>query len=182
MFPLCGVMSKRIYILSILFLFVPLLALASPSASSTASPAGASVASADALRLEKAAGGTWTLDTNGRGTLVVFWGIWCEPCRAGMAPLKALTERWSPRGIQVVIANTDGAEFRERIQEITSKETLPMLSTIDEDARVNRRLTGSIATPAMVLLEPNGHVRWKGNELTGSDAAALERHLRALTR
>lgn len=143
--------------------------------------AASSAAEAAPIALPLSSGGTWTLgEDQSRVTLVVFWGIWCEPCRDGMPALKALTEKWRPQGVEVVIANTDGAEFRERITKIVTDEALPMRSAIDEDAALNIRLTGAIATPAAVLLAPDGTTLWRGPDIAGPAGAALDARLRQL--
>lgn len=146
-----------------------------------AAAAASSATTAAPITLPLASGGEWTLGEDAsRATLVVFWGIWCEPCREGMPALAALTERWRPQGVEVVMANTDGAEFRERITKIVADESLPMRSAIDEDAALNIRLTGAIATPAAVLLAPDGTTLWRGPDITGPAGQALEARLRQL--
>ena len=63
-----------------------------------AASSGASAAKAAPISLPLTSGGTWTLGADASGvTLVVFWGIWCEPCRTGMPALAALTQRWRPQ-------------------------------------------------------------------------------------
>lgn len=68
-------------------------------------PAGSS---APPLRLERSAGGEWTLEAlRGRLVLLNFWATWCQPCIEELASLQGLHRELDGEGLSVVTVAVD---------------------------------------------------------------------------
>jgi thiol-disulfide isomerase/thioredoxin len=53
-------------------------------------------------------GGTVDVQTyRGKTVLVLFWATWCEPCKADMAALRQVHEKYRKRGFEVICVNVD---------------------------------------------------------------------------
>lgn len=120
-------------------------------------------------------GGVWNLsEVQARAVLISFWGIWCEPCRREIPILQAMQTQLASRGVELVMANTDGAEFRDRLQKIAQEEQWTMPSLIDENGQACARISGAHITPLLVLMRPNGEVLWQGRSIEGEAAVAFQ--------
>lgn len=97
-----------------------------------------------------------------RGAVVVlnFWGLWCEPCKEEMPHLAALQTEFAERGLVVAVANTDGAEFRDRIVAYLRSVHPAFAPLIDENGAVCAQFAGMPTTPFTMILDRDGRVTW----------------------
>jgi thiol-disulfide isomerase/thioredoxin len=97
----------------------------------------------------------------GRPLLFEFWATWCPPCRASIAHLNELEQKYHERGLQIVgITGEDKAvveAFRARV---------PMDYTValDGDQTIAREFQVQ-AIPQAWLLDKDGRIIWSGHPM-----------------
>ncbi len=117
----------------------------------------------------------------GKPALVLFWSLFCPPCREEMPYFAALARRYSPRGLEVVSVNVDGPELARAVERYAAQEELPFPVAMDEREGqdfVFARAYGVTGTPALFLVDPDGTIRWSHQGRV--EPGALEAEIRAL--
>jgi thiol-disulfide isomerase/thioredoxin len=93
----------------------------------------------------------------GKVVLLDFWATRCPPCVALMPTLKALYEKYQPKGFEIIGINSD--EQKAQMTRFLAQEKVPWLQYYDSgDARVGSRL-GIYQIPALWLVDKQGVVR-----------------------
>lgn len=95
----------------------------------------------------------------GRWILIDFWATWCGPCRKAIPELNGFHKQFGDR--LVVIGITDETE------EVVRKMKTPVLEyfqAIDTQKRTSKAY-GVSGIPHVVILDPEGIVRWEGYPL-----------------
>jgi thiol-disulfide isomerase/thioredoxin len=111
----------------------------------------------------------------GKVILLNFWATWCGPCRAEVADLIALQERYKDR-LQIIGMNVDdddADEIQKYVQETGINYPVAMTSN-----EVRMLYGGIAALPTMFLLDLEGHVVQKHVGLW--NPAIYETEIRAL--
>lgn len=102
-------------------------------------------------------GQVWRLaDLRGQGVVINFWASWCEPCRAEMPSLQALTTTSAPQRLVVLTVN-----FKESpavAQRFSQRENLRLPVLPDLQGQLARQW-GVTVFPSTVLLGADGRVR-----------------------
>ncbi len=117
----------------------------------------------------------------GRPALVLFWSLFCPPCREEMPFFSALARRYAPKGLRVVSINVDGPDMARAVARYADQEALPFPVAMDEKAGtefVFAKAYGVTGTPALFLVAPDGTVRWSHQGRV--DPGALEAEVRDL--
>ena len=110
-----------------------------------------------ALKLSALDGAEWSLvQHKGKVVLVNFWATWCEPCRAEMPSMQALTDRLGPDKLVVVGVNYQEAEMR--IQRFLTTTPVKFTILLDRDGDAARAWTKRIF-PTSVLVGPDGRAK-----------------------
>jgi thiol-disulfide isomerase/thioredoxin len=110
------------------------------------------------------AGGTFHFaEENARKTvLLVFWSVFCEPCRLEMPVLQRLHDRHKDAGLEVVAVDLDGEPLKNVVAGFLRQEGYTFRVLIDElDAREMFRVAdpyGVAWTPTFFLVEKGGKV------------------------
>jgi thiol-disulfide isomerase/thioredoxin len=120
-------------------------------------------------------GGTFAASrTQGRVTVIDFWGSWCGPCRAEQPEINRLVTRYAPRGVVFVgvdmrddaaSANTYRSDFHVTYPSIADSGDVAAAYDVP-------------APPELVIVDRSGHIV---DELLGTVSGAdadLERALR----
>lgn len=109
------------------------------------------------LRLPDLNGREWSLpELQGRVVLLNFWATWCEPCRAELPSLNALTRQHGAQRLQVLGINHQEPEARvRRFMDATPIE-FPVL--LDRDGAVARQWIRRIF-PTTVVVDSRGRPR-----------------------
>ena len=94
--------------------------------------------------------------------LLLFWSVFCDPCRAEMAILQKAQDRIAARDVTVVAVDVDGEPLRNVVGGFARQEGYAFNVLIDElDAKGTWKVAdayGVAATPTLLLLEKGGTV------------------------
>ncbi len=97
-----------------------------------------------------------------RNVLLVFWSIFCEPCRAEMPAVQKLYDKYKDRGLDVVAIALDGEPLKSSIVGFVKQEGYTFRVLIDElDAQEMFKVAdpyGVAGTPTVYLLDRAGKV------------------------
>ncbi len=97
-----------------------------------------------------------------KSILIVFWSIFCEPCRAEMPAIQKLYEKYKDKGLDVVSVALDGEPLKTSIVGFVKQEGYTFRVLIDElDAQEMFKGAdpyGVGGTPTMYLLDKGGKV------------------------
>ena len=95
-------------------------------------------------------------------TLLVFWSIFCEPCRFEMPVVQKLHERYKDRGLQVVSVALDGEPLKGSITGFVKQEGYTFKVLIDElDTKEMFKVAdpfGVAGTPTIFVVANGGKV------------------------
>jgi peroxiredoxin len=113
----------------------------------------------------------------GEVVMVSFWATWCGDCRAQLAELGAMRERYRDAGVELLAVSLD--QNAREASEITKEAGYPVLHDATGDVG---RLYDVTKMPVMVLVDRGGVVReiFEGFR-RGNEQQYLER-LQALLR
>jgi peroxiredoxin len=94
--------------------------------------------------------------------LMVFWSIFCEPCRAEMPFIQKMYEKYKENGLNVVSIALDGEPLKNSIVGFVKQEGYTFRILIDElDAKEMFKAAdpyGVAGTPTIYLLDKTGKV------------------------
>lgn len=96
--------------------------------------------------------------------LMVFWSIFCEPCRMEMPVIQKLYEKYRDAGLDVVSVALDGEPLKGSIEGFVKQEGYTFRVLIDDlDEKEMFKVAdpyGVAGTPTIYLLEKGGKVRF----------------------
>jgi len=114
-------------------------------------------------------------ENSGKPVLLVFWSVFCEPCRAEMAYLQKAQDRYAGRDLAIVAVAVDGEPLRNIIGGFARQEGYTFKVLVDGlDATGRWKVAdayGVAVTPTLLLREKGGTVllrkegRISGDEL-----------------
>ena len=94
--------------------------------------------------------------------LLLFWSVFCDPCRAEMATLQKAHDKYAGRDLTVVAVAVDGEPLRNTIGGFARQEGYTFKVLVDElDAMERWKVAdayGVAVTPTLLLLEKGGKV------------------------
>jgi peroxiredoxin len=94
--------------------------------------------------------------------LLLFWSVFCDPCRAEMATLQKAQDKYAGRDLTVVAVAVDGEPLRNTIGGFARQEGYTFKVLVDELDSMERWKVadayGVEATPTLLLLEKGGKV------------------------
>lgn len=97
-----------------------------------------------------------------KSILIVFWSIFCEPCRAEMPAIQKLYDKYKDKGLDVVSVALDGEPLKTSIVGFVKQEGYTFRVLIDElDAQEMFKVAdpyGVGGTPTMYLVDKAGKV------------------------
>ena len=95
-------------------------------------------------------------DRKGKFVLIDFWATWCRPCRKAIPELNAFHKKFGDK--LVVIGLSD--EKEAKVKAFTSPK-IEYFSAIDTQSRTKDKIKVE-GIPHVILIDPNGIVRWEG--------------------
>ena len=114
---------------------------------------------APAFTLDTLSGERVTLsDALADGPVVLdFWATWCAPCRRALPHLQALSDKYSDRGLSVLLINQDDPRNEPKIAAAVRSLGLDLPVLMDRDRRI-ARLYQVTALPATFVISATGEV------------------------
>jgi peroxiredoxin len=101
-------------------------------------------------------------EVSSKPVLLLFWSVFCDPCRVEMAALQKAHDRYAGRGMTVAAVAVDGEPLRNTIGGFARQEGYTFKVLVDElDATGNWKVAdayGVAVTPTLLLLEKGGKV------------------------
>lgn len=93
--------------------------------------------------------------------LMLFWSIFCEPCKEEMPIIKKIVDEYAAKGLSVIAVNLDGGgQLLENIKMISKKYPFRIFldKETDEGGFVIADNYGVAGTPTMYLVGKDGRV------------------------
>jgi peroxiredoxin len=112
-------------------------------------------------------------DFKGKPTLVVFWALWCPPCRREIPLLKDLQSRFGSKGLTILSVAIDYRESREAVASFQKENDLTYKVLWDQDSVVSGKY-GVTGIPTAILVGPDGIIRFRGHQLDESFMTLLQ--------
>lgn len=102
-------------------------------------------------------------DTKGKFVLIDFWATTCGPCRKVIPEMNEWSERFKDELVIIGISH----EKAERVKAMTDP-SIAYYSGVDTRKTMYERLEVK-GIPHVILIDPNGVVRWEGFPLSSED-------------
>jgi peroxiredoxin len=103
-----------------------------------------------------------TEEVSRKPVLLLFWSVFCEPCRAELANLQKAQDRYADRELTVVAVAVDGEPLRNVIGGVARQEGFTFTVLVDElDAAGTWKVAdayGVAVTPTLLLIGKGGTV------------------------
>ncbi len=120
-----------------------------------------------------------------KSVLIVFWSIFCEPCRAEMPIIQKFHDKYKDAGLDVIAIALDGEPLKSSIVGFVKQDNYTFHVLIDElDAKEMFKVAdpyGVAGTPTTYLLDRSGKVllaktgRFKEEDLEKAIQTALKK-------
>lgn len=101
-------------------------------------------------------GGTKKLaDFKGKPLIINVWASWCGPCRAEMASLERLVQRYNGKEFNVIGISTD--DYRDKAETFIKQTEITFENFLDSKLFLENML-GANTIPLTILVDANGRV------------------------
>ncbi|MCK5001926.1 MAG: TlpA family protein disulfide reductase [Gammaproteobacteria bacterium] len=94
-------------------------------------------------------------DFKGKPLLINVWASWCGPCRAEMASLERLAQRYSGKEFNVIGISTD--DYRNRAEAFIEQTKITFDNYLDSKLLLENML-GANMIPLTILVDADGRV------------------------
>jgi thiol-disulfide isomerase/thioredoxin len=128
------------------------------------------------LKLSGLDGQDWDLARlRGKVVVVNFWAAWCEPCVHELPVLGQL----SRQDARVAVVGVNYREPLDSIERFTAAHPIPYPVLRDRTGEMFKRWTAGVM-PTTILVDRQGHARWRTVGEIGAGDQALKRAIAAL--
>ncbi|MFC1589644.1 TlpA family protein disulfide reductase [Pseudomonadota bacterium] len=94
-------------------------------------------------------------DFRGKPLIINVWASWCGPCRAEMASLERLAQRYNGKEFNVIGISTD--DYRNRAEAFIKQTGITFENFLDSKLLLENML-GASAIPLTILVDADGRV------------------------
>ena len=94
-------------------------------------------------------------DFNGKPLIINVWASWCGPCRAEMASLQRLAQRYNGKEFNVIGISTD--DYRNKAEAFIRQTEITFENFLDSKLLLENML-GANTIPLTILVSANGRV------------------------
>ncbi|GAB4250998.1 TlpA family protein disulfide reductase [Deferrisoma sp.] len=110
--------------------------------------------------------------------LLVFWSIFCEPCKAEMPMIERLYEEYRDKGFEVIAVALDGEPMKKSIQGLVKQQGYTFRVFIDklapDESFVVADPYGVAGTPTLYLVGKDGKIAFAEVGLTDKEVLEAE--------
>lgn len=101
-------------------------------------------------------------DRVGKNVIVlVFWSVYCDPCRASMPAFNEIYRRYRDKGLDFFTINMDGEEMTNAIRGFLADENIDLTVLLDEPEGDLLKIAdpyGVQGTPTIYIIDRNGRI------------------------
>lgn len=101
-------------------------------------------------------------DSVGKNVIVlVFWSVYCDPCRASMPAFNEIYRRYRDKGLDFFTINMDGEEMTNAIRGFLADENIDLTVLLDEPEGDFLKIAdpyGVQGTPTIYIIDRNGRI------------------------
>lgn len=99
-----------------------------------------------------------------KSVLLYFWATWCPHCMSVRPAVIALQKEAAENNLEILAINVGGGDSLAKVKLFQEVHPAPFTVLYDTDTKVTRsfRVQG---IPLFILIDKNGAVRYRGNEL-----------------
>lgn len=97
----------------------------------------------------------------GKSHLLVFFSIFCEPCREEMPIIEQMHQEYKDRNLEVLAISMDGPPFKGAIQSYVKSDGYSFRFLLDEIGEADFKAAGPYkvpGTPVLYLVDPSGNI------------------------
>ena len=94
-------------------------------------------------------------DFKGKPLIINVWASWCGPCRAEMASLKNLAQRYNGKQFNLIGVSTD--DYRNRAESFIKQTDISFENFMDHKLQLEKML-GATTLPLTVFVDEHGYV------------------------
>jgi cytochrome c biogenesis protein CcmG/thiol:disulfide interchange protein DsbE len=103
-------------------------------------------------------------NTKGKIVLVDFWATWCPPCRETIPELVDWQKKFAK---DIVVVGISG-ETEAKVRAFAKQMQVPYALAVDSQEKMSH-LVGVAGIPHILIITPDGIVRWQGFPLSGEE-------------
>lgn len=98
----------------------------------------------------------------GKPHLIVFFSIFCEPCREEMPIIEQVYHEYKDKDLEVLAISMDGPPFKGAIQNYVKSDGYSFRFLLDEIGEEDFKAAGPYrvpGTPVLYLIDPSGNIQ-----------------------
>jgi thiol-disulfide isomerase/thioredoxin len=112
-------------------------------------------------------------------TLVNFWALWCDPCKAEMRVLQLLFQKYSSSGFSILAINQDSPKSVSKVRSYAASQKFAFHIALDPNGELLQQFNGQ-QIPFSALYDKNGTLVYKAIGYKPGDEVKLESALKTL--